>query len=115
MDFPILVYRDDEDQGVWIAVSILTCTTGSGRTEEEAVCEAAQMLSRELEEALNEAGGDIQAAMKMVLCSAPEDVQHRFYLASRDFSSARCAPSPAVRQMAQRDLRYIPRLLTTFA
>ncbi len=76
LEFPILVYKD-EDQ--WVAQSILTCTTAVAADHFEALREVCRLVVIELTEAIKDSEGDVEKAMDLITCPAPEDIVRLYY------------------------------------
>lgn len=106
-EFPILVYRDED---VWVAQSLMTCTTAVNVDHQAALEELYRLLDLELDTALEEAQNNVDAALRMITCPAPEQLWARFFLGARALPSP---PPSKARAKAGRAVTLSPREAAT--
>ncbi len=89
LEFPILVYMDE---GRWVGVSLLTCTTSVADSPDLALAEVCSLLEHELEDAGQEAES-LEDALKMVLCPADPELFRRFFFGKKQVEAETLAMS----------------------
>lgn len=89
LEFPILVYREE---GSWIAQSLLTSTISVRETPMAAVEEICRLLLGEIQDAMTDAQGNLQRALELVACPAPQALWERFYHNAKPFQTD-CTPT----------------------